>query len=81
MGDRWAIKYKRHTTEYKKELTKHAKSLKAYVKIAKDDTKDAMQKDQKCEQGSYLNRKETIYRKNRMKHEHDHGGQFNGISC
>jgi hypothetical protein len=64
------------------------------VKEAEDDTKDAkvqkddagkayneIQKDQECEQGSYLNSKETIYLKNGMKHEHYRGGQFNGVSC
>jgi hypothetical protein len=68
--------------------------LKAWEKDAKDDVEDAkarkvvagkayneMQKDQKCEQGSYLNRKEAIYQKDGMKHEHYHGGQFNDVSC
>jgi hypothetical protein len=92
--ERWTVEYKRHMMEYKKELTKHAQLLKAWEKVAKYDAKDAkaqkyvagkayneMQQDQKCEQGSYLNRKETIYCKNGIKHEHYHGGQFNGISC
>jgi tetratricopeptide (TPR) repeat protein len=92
--ERWAIEYKRNAAEYKKELSDHAQSLKAWEKETQDDIKDArarldvarkayneMQKDRKCEKGSYLNRKETIYRKNGMKHEHYHGGQFNGVSC
>ena len=40
-----------------------------------------MQKERKCEKGSHLNRKEAICRKNGMKHEHHHGGQFHGVSC
>jgi hypothetical protein len=92
--ERWAIEYKRHAMEYKRELTKHAKSLRADDKGAVSNVREArtrkdvgskayneMQKGRKCELGSYLNRKETIYRKNGMKHEHYHGGQFNGVSC
>jgi hypothetical protein len=78
----------------KRELTKHAKSLRADDKGAVSNVREArtrkdvgskayneMQKGRKCELGSYLNRKETIYRKNGMKREHYHGGQFNGVSC
>jgi flagellar hook assembly protein FlgD len=92
--ERWAIEYKRRAMEYKEELAELAESTKAWAKDADNDIKEAkarkevgskayneMQKDRKCEKGSYLNRKETIYRKNGMKHEHYHGGQFNGVSC
>ena len=78
----------------KKDLKEHAKLLKVWEKDADEIVKEAkarkdvgskahneMQKDRKCEQGSYLNRKEEIYRENGMKHEHCHGGQFNGVSC
>jgi hypothetical protein len=92
--ERWAIEYKRHAMEYKEELADLAQSTKAWLKDADNDIKEAkarkdvgskayneMQKERKCEKGSYLNRKETIYRENGMKHEHYHGGQFNGVSC
>jgi hypothetical protein len=77
-----------------RELTERAELLEAVWEDAEDDVKEAkarkdvgskacneMQKDRKCEKGSCLNRKETICCENGMKHEHFHGGQFNGVSC
>jgi hypothetical protein len=90
----WAIEYRRRAKEYKQERTELAELLKAWEEDAEHIVKEAaarkkvageayneMQKNRKSEKGSYLNRKETIYRKNGMKHEHYHGGQFNGVSC
>jgi hypothetical protein len=80
--------------ECKKDLKEHVELLKVWGKDADEIIKEAkaqkdvsgkahneMQKDRKCEKGSCLNRKDAMCRKNGMKHEHCHGGQFNGVSC
>jgi hypothetical protein len=81
--------------EHKKDLKEHVELLKVWGKDADEIIKEAikaqkdvsskayneMQKDRKCEKGSCLNRKDATHRKNGMKHEHCHGGQFNGVSC
>jgi hypothetical protein len=90
----WAKEHKRSAMEHKKDLTEHVELPKVWGKDANEIIEEAkaqkdvgskacneMQKDQKCEKGSCLNRKETIHCENGMKHEPHHGGQFNGVSC